>query len=181
MRVARLASHETPEALLRWYWNQSDGDIGLRSSFPAMVARIETGVHVDGPPQMEFAEWAIEAATKARLISRALEETPERYQRILVAAYGPCAFELPVLGALAPLAPMTLAAREAHKASGTDHGIGEWLAGLCALAAKRGRGSAGSGEARRLVAAIAAESEATRKSALRAFAVVHAARGSTAR
>ena len=167
--------HDRPaEAALRWFWNEADGEMGLRSSFPAMVARLECGGATGGKPIMEIGDHRIEAAGRARIISRALGELPERQRRVLCAAYGPYARELPGLGAAAPVAPMTEAAQAAHRASGTDRSIEEWLVRLCARVTSKKPRSSNAAE-RLAFKAIVGEAQGTLRLAVKAFATTHLA------
>ena len=177
MKLAKLEAKEhnqSAEADLRWFWNEADGDMGVRSSFPAMVARLECGGATGGRPIMEIADHCLEAAGRARIISRALHELPEHHQRVLGAAFGPCAHELPGLGMAAPVAPMTEAALAAHKASGTDRSIEEWLVRLCArVNSKKARAS--NAQDRLAFEAIRDEAQASLRRAVNAFDVAHLA------
>ena len=75
--LAMLDADPETEGDLRWLWELADGDLGLRSSFPAMLVQLETG----GPPgagcgviKTELDPRALEAAQRCRELVRALEK-----------------------------------------------------------------------------------------------------------
>jgi hypothetical protein len=170
MRAVR--DHQTPdrraEADLIWFWAWSDGEMGLRSSFGAMTARLQVGGRTGGRPITDLDERCIEAATRARLISRALELLPGLHRRALRYAYGPDARELPGLGVAAPVALLSPAAMLAYRESRSDRPLEEWLVRLCWRAHRR-QGESPARD-RCTVRAIALEANATLARAVQAFA-----------
>ena len=87
------------EARLRWFLSRdSRGAIGERSSFAAMVARLEVGGRTGGAPRTDVDERQIHAAEMDRHIRRALElaygwreDGPANHplMRVLLAEYSP--------------------------------------------------------------------------------------------
>lgn len=181
MKLAQLAIDPRAEADLRWFWTWSQGDMGLRSSFPAMVARLECGGRTGGRPIMDIDERCLEAAARARRISRALELLKARERLALCAAYGPTApaEPLPLLGVAAPVAPMTRAAIDGHRDSNTNRPLEEWLLRLCWRVQQRTSDALASD--RVLVRAIAQEADALLRQAVGAFALARTATRRTAR
>jgi len=169
MLVSDQPRDSRAEADLRWYWNWSDGDLGLHSSFPAMVARIECGGRTGGAPITDIDERCLEAATRARRIARALELVTERQRRVLFAAFGPGAYLLPGLGRATPVAPLTPAAQQAHLASGSSRSLGEWLVRLCWRLAQADPKAAGAVD-HVTIRAIESQAEAMLRDAAGAFA-----------
>ena len=123
---------------LEWYFNWSDGDLCTPSNFMAMVAAIRlgraTGVRNVAP---EIVEGRLQASTKARAVGRALDQLSPAQRRVLFLAFGPAACELPILGKAAPVAPLTAAARAAHKASRSARSLEDWLVRLTHRASLR--------------------------------------------
>ena len=185
LALAQLAIDPRAEADLRWFYTWSRGDMGLRSSHPAMVARLQVGGRTGGAPIMDIDERRLEAATRARHITRALDLLSDSQVRVLRAAYGPYARELPGLGQAAPVAPLTNSAMHAHAASHTDRCIEEWLVRLCdrvqsgikGTRAERRACEATRATDRLTVREIAAESDALLRQAVLAFASARRALG----
>lgn len=113
------------EAELRWFFSQADGEMGLRSNFTGIVARIEggggTGVahHVDTR--------RLEAAARARRIAAALSSVSKPERTVLFAAYS----REPESRLLCVMLH-TPEAREAHRKSRSTRSLGVWLERLCA-------------------------------------------------
>ncbi len=118
------------ESVLEWYFNWSDGELGAPSNFMAMVAVISTGCSSRGHPATEVTEGRLEAAARARRISRSLQRLDARDQRVLRAVYGPDARELPILGKAAPIAALTAVAQTAHADSHSARSLEDWLVRL---------------------------------------------------
>lgn len=119
------------ESDLNWYWTWSEGEISAPSNFMAMVTAIRLGCTVRGGPQRtDLDEGRLEAASRARPISRALASLSTADRRVLYAAYGPHACELPVFGRSAPVAALTAVARTAHRDSHTSRSMEDWLVRL---------------------------------------------------
>jgi hypothetical protein len=120
------------EADLRWYLNESEGAMGLRSSFGPMVARLEAPMS-HGRPIMELADHQLKAATRARLIRRSLEALAPEHQLVLRSVYlarrdtpaHPDALRR--WRELAGLVENSEAARAAHRRSRTPRPLAEWL------------------------------------------------------
>lgn len=70
-------------ALLRWYWTELEGDLGLRSSMGAFVARLETGVSAPTTGGSGPAEHNLQAVERARRVERRLGRTGREATRIL--------------------------------------------------------------------------------------------------
>lgn len=75
MRVEEIGAE------LRWYWRESHGELGLRSNFTSMVARLEGGAAPQAVPEVDGRR--LEAARRARRIARRLEEMPAHLVRAL--------------------------------------------------------------------------------------------------
>ena len=168
MRIAELCVDPRSAADLRWYWTWSDGELGMRSSFGPMVARLQCGGRSGGKPITEIDDRVLEAAARARHISRALALLSNRDHVALRAAFGPSAPIEPVpgLGLVAPVAPLTRCAWQAHRDSHTDRPIEEWLLRLAHRAAQRGDVAACD---RVLAREIVAEAEVLLRHAVGAF------------
>ena len=166
--LAELRLSSQDEADLRWFWTESDGAMGLRSLFPAQIAQLQIGAGRRGthtPVQHELDGRLVEAATRARLISRALETMPRGHVLTLWVAYGESTHRpLVVLyGDLAELVVRTDAAQRAHRKSRTTRALEDWLT---RLAARAGRGEA---EPKRIVYAVRNEAESKLVAAHRAY------------
>jgi hypothetical protein len=81
-----VQSHEEAAAELRWFWRESSGELGLRSNFTSLVARLEGG----GPMAVstELDNRRIQAARRARGIQTALDELSAADWRVLWLAFG---------------------------------------------------------------------------------------------
>lgn len=168
MRIADLRLSSQDEADLKWFWTEADGDLGLKSMFPQQMAQLQIGNGARGthtPKQLEPDGRLVEAATRARLVSRALETCRPEHVRILRAAYCESVFRpIRVLyGELAELVTRTDAARQAYRRSRTTRSLEEWLTRLAARAEK------GEAEPRRIVYQVRGEAEARLVAACRAY------------
>jgi len=153
---------------LDWYWNWAEGDLGAPSNYMAMVNAISLGRSAGGSrSSTEMDEGRLAMATKARLIARALDRLDAPQRRVLYAAFGPHARELPILGKAAPVAPLTATAQAAHSASRTARPLEEWLVRLTHRASERL--GAHVEEDRAIAHAIANEANAALSRATRAF------------
>lgn len=166
--LAELRLSSQDEADLRWFWTESDGAMGLKSLFPAQIAQLQIGAGRRGthtPIQHEVDGRLVEAATRARLISRALECMPRGHVRVLRAAYGDAHHHQlrPIYADLADLAPETDAAQKAHRRSRTTRALAEWLIRLAKRATR------GEQEPKRILYLVRSEAEATLVSAHRAY------------
>ena len=85
--LAQLRPDPVDEADLRWYFNESDGDMGLKSSFGPMVARLEAPLSRGGALILELDERKIAAASRARTVRRALESLQPQQAQTLREAY----------------------------------------------------------------------------------------------
>lgn len=156
---------------LTWFWTEADGDMGLCSSFGPMVAMLQSGGPTGGRPIMEIPEHQLHAATRRRVIARALEqlgETIPEHRSVLETCLGRGGYR-PELGA-ALAAPLTTAARRAWRSSASARPIVEWLARLY----QRARHGCGEHPAvdRLLVTTIEREAESLLLEALREYAAV---------
>lgn len=119
--------NEQAAANLRWYYRLSDGEMGLQSNFGSLVARLE-GRGGTGQ-QTEIDGRRLEAAARARRISKALEKLDQVPRKALRAAFGGGeALDLVSVVLMLP------EASEAHRRSRTSRPIREWLKKLCATA-----------------------------------------------
>lgn len=72
--LSMLGPDPRTEADLRWLWCWAEGEMGLCSGFPAMVAQLEAGGPMSGGKvRTDLDPRALEAAGRARGIVRALE------------------------------------------------------------------------------------------------------------
>jgi len=152
---------------LLWFWAEADGDLGLCSSFPAMVARLQCGGPTGGRPIVEIPEHQLSAATRERRIRRALEAISAERLRVLRSCLDPQATRLAELGSASAVAPLTSAARRAWRSSRSTRSIEEWLVRLCHRV-RHGIGERPAAD-RLLVEVIRRESEAMLLAALRAY------------
>lgn len=161
---------------LSWYWCWSDGDMGLRSIHAPMVARLECGGRVGGAPILDLDERCLEAATRHRTITRALERLSDDQVRVLRVAYGPQAHRLPGLdqpACVAAACTLAPAARQAHAESSTTRSFEEWLVRFFARS-----GSASCGPQDRVLARrILAEASALLAAAGAAYGAARSLRG----
>jgi hypothetical protein len=94
--LASLRLRPVLEAELRWYLCESEGALGLRSSFGAQLARAEAapGRNKGSKPlgAAVAAEWTdaqLAAVDRARCVEQRLASLSQPQQRALAAAYGP--------------------------------------------------------------------------------------------
>ena len=115
-------AHQRWAADLRWFFLESDGEMGLRSNFGAVVAGLEGGGHT-ARVNHDVADRVMAAAERARHIRRTMEAeaVPVWAQVVLRVAFRREDGELALMGAL------TSAVRE-HRRSRTKRSIEEWLA-----------------------------------------------------
>lgn len=155
------------EADLRWFWTESEGHLGLKSSFAAQVTNIQLGARRGTwtPIQREPAGALVAAAARARQVSRVLEAVDRQHVLVLLAAYGEAAHPQlqAAYGELAELVTRTTAARQAHRRSRTTRPLSDWLQRLARRADKGELGP------RRMVADIRAEAEGRLVAAARAY------------
>jgi hypothetical protein len=121
---------------LIWYWNWAEGEVGVPSNYSAMVNAMRGGGR-SGSRSREIDEGRFAAATRMRLISRALQRLDPFNHNILFAAFGPHARELLIFEKAAPVAVLTKAARAAFQASHTNKSFEEWLLRLVHRASNR--------------------------------------------
>jgi hypothetical protein len=118
----------TVAADLRWYFaRQATGP--LKSSYGGMVRRIAMGRSCkEIPASHDLSDEMLDAAERAGGIARVLRavepETADHLERAFGAGY-PEAHA--VLGELSGLAPLTRAAKEAHRKFGLQEQFGEWM------------------------------------------------------
>lgn len=123
---------------LGWYWTCSDGELSSPSNYMAMVSAIRLGrASAVSQSATQLPDNRLQAAARARVISRSLSVVGAEDRSVLFAAFGPYARELPVFGAAAPVAALTTAARKAHQDSCSARHIGDWLVRLAWRVSKR--------------------------------------------
>jgi len=123
---------------LTWYFNWSEGELAAPSNYSAMVNAIRLGLtsgHANRTPDA-IDNGRLDAVTKSRRIKRALDRLSPIHLRVLYAAFGPDAHDLPPLGIVAPLAPLTIRAQQAYRDSKTTRSIEDWLVRLTHRASK---------------------------------------------
>ena len=112
---------------LRWYFTRTDTG-PLKSNFAAMVYRIATGASRRGHAGAEDDEM-LESAARAGGVARILRSLEPETAELLWRTYGAeWPEELELLGEISALAPMTNAAKEAHRESGDERTLNKWLA-----------------------------------------------------
>lgn len=154
----RVADHVVEEDL-SWYWCWADGDLGLRSIHAPMVARLECGGRAGGAPILDLDERCLEAATRYRCITRALERLSDAQVRVLRVAYGPQAHRLPGLdqpACVAAACTLAPAARQAHASSSSTRSFEEWLVRFFARSTSTACGAQDRVLARRILAEASA-------------------------
>lgn len=77
------------ESDLRWLFTEASGELGLRSSYGAMVAVLQGGGGGDAEAATVAEERRVEASVRARKIEAVLHRIPRRLQAALRAYYGP--------------------------------------------------------------------------------------------
>jgi hypothetical protein len=119
------------EAELRWVFNEADGDMGVRSNFMPMVARIQCPRDAAAVTSYE-ADWRqVEAASRDKVIRQALERVGGGKARVLELAYTELSHDaaqrLEPLGRVAGVVLALPATIAAHAKSQTDRPLVEWL------------------------------------------------------
>ena len=151
----RTQAHESE---LRWFFRESAGDMGQRSNFLAIVARLEGG-SMGGEPHFVDTH-RLEAAARARRVQCLLLGLSRTHREILCAAFGMDS-EYRLLWVM-KLCPET---REAYTQSRSTRALDEWLLRLC-VSAK----ASGDVERRRVFARIHAAADKSLGDALNAYA-----------
>lgn len=170
--LADLRPDPHVEAELRWYYNVAAGEMGMRSGFASMVARIEVGARTSSEPSTEMNPRFVEAASRARLIKKALDQLGEADRRVLLEAYREQVLvdahgrealqQLAAWGAVAALVALSAEAQHKYRASRTTRPYLEWLARLARPTA--------AGAARTICSALRREAETRLARAGRAYA-----------
>lgn len=121
---ARLGGRLSPadEADLRWYVTESEGALGLRSSFGPMVAMLSTGLpqgSASADSAIDAAHRCVESAERERRIRETLRAMPRSQVRVLLLRHVPArASDWPgsaTLGVVAGVALVTSAARQGRQ------------------------------------------------------------------
>jgi hypothetical protein len=158
-------------AELRWYWADATGEMGVRSNFEAMRARIQRAASRGGKPNTDIDERCVEAATREKRIRRALAQVPDREAIVLVHAFGPGIRELPAFEAATGVVPLTRIARQAWVKSGTNRTLEGWLARLLVrVHTGRSSGPENLARDRALLNAIRTEANQMLRAALQSYA-----------
>jgi len=162
-----LLADPRADSELRWFFADADGDMGLRSNFPAMVTSLQMGGRSGSvtPVSVELNDRWFEAATRSRLCRRALEAIGPVRAHLLFCAFGGCR-EVAPFGRTTGVVPLTRAARDAHQRSRSARSLEEWL---YRLAWRVTHGAPEPEDSERL-ATISREAERMLLSALGAFA-----------
>jgi len=85
--LEQLRPHPQDAAELAWFFNESEGAMGVRSNFGSMKARLEAPMSHSGVVATEMDERQVEAASRARLVRRSLEGIAPEHRDTLRAAY----------------------------------------------------------------------------------------------
>jgi hypothetical protein len=184
--LSELAIDPRVEAELRWYFTEADGDMGLRSLFPAMVARLEVGGRTGGRPITEMDDRWLLAASRARRISRALEllaaadlrradAPPPADRRVGDVQVLHCAFrapeqDLPGWGSLTGVLPLSRRALSAWCSSHSTRTFEEWLFRLAWNVARRHGGKSNLPASTALLASIRLDASTMLRGAVQAYA-----------
>lgn len=104
---------------LRWLFSESDGELGLRSNFGALVAGLEGGGH-SARVSHEVSDRVMESAERARTIRKTLEAIPAWARVVLGVTFRRADGELALMAALS-------SAVLEHKRSRTKRAVGDWL------------------------------------------------------
>ncbi len=118
---------------LRWYFNESSGAMGLKSNFAGMVMNIQAPRSHGNSCAAVIGEHQVEAASRARWVSRVLTAVGEDHARTLRAAYqarqsnDPAAAALKAFGELGSLVLESPATVEYHRRSRSQKPLLDWL------------------------------------------------------
>ena len=128
MPYATNGDASAAEKDLRWYYTRTDTG-PLKSNFGAMIYRIAMGGPRRGSHAGAADDEMLEAAARAGGVARVLRSLNPDTAELLWRTYGAeWPEELELLGEVSALAPMTVAAKEAHLASGDERSLDKWLA-----------------------------------------------------
>ncbi len=119
--LSLLRLHPRDERDLIWYFQQSEGDVGMRSNFGSAILAANTGRNSGSKPVSAARAFTVSegqhtAASHQRRILRRLEQLTARHRRTLAAAFGGVAlpkraradwFDLAPLGVSAALLYVT--------------------------------------------------------------------------
>jgi hypothetical protein len=112
---------------LRWYYARA-GVGPLRSNYGAMAYQLAMGRGRGNSPPQELNDDLLEAAARSGGIARVLRAVDPETEDVLWRAFGAeVPEEYAVVGELSALAPLTQAAKEAHRRLGRRESFGEWL------------------------------------------------------
>lgn len=152
----RLGEHE---AELRWYFLHAAGELGMRSNFTSIVARIEGGNGGGGTPHHVDMR-RLEAAGHARRIAATLALLQKTERSVLFAAYS----RDPDQRLIGVMLRMPEAKAE-HRKSRSTRTLGTWLQRLCIAVQSHGEF-----ERRRVFASIHSAADRSLQGALDAYA-----------
>lgn len=100
---------------LRWYWDQAEGDMGIKSNYGSMVACLELGLsHIGGKVCTDVPERCLEAACRERRVRRILARMPPQPRTVLRHYFSAHPWKSTAWGEYAPLAPHTLAFKDVN-------------------------------------------------------------------
>lgn len=151
-------TREEIAAELRWLFRDSRGELGLKSNFGGVVARIEGGGPGSDAHHVDMRR--IEAATRARHISKVLDALPKTHFTVLFAAFAWDADHK-----LLWVMRETPEAVEEYGKSRSTRLMRDWLERLCVAARNEANY-----ERRRVFARIHAAAEKLLREALNAYA-----------
>jgi hypothetical protein len=126
----RISGLEAGDELdLRWFFGERDTSLGMRSNYGSLVDRL-SGLSSGTNLEFSMSEQVFKAATRARLVSKALRAIPEQQARILCDAYGPIVETqlYPSFSLLADIVCQLLSVRAAHRAARSKDPVARWLA-----------------------------------------------------
>lgn len=133
MRVADISmvTHDPYRADLQYLLLRDyEGDLGVRSSFGAMVSVLESGGHSGRDLTYDLTDDILDAAARLRRLSRRWAALPEAHQRTLRTHYGATRRVLPEWGDLGWLVLSRPLCHAEHADSKTDKHIVAWLSRL---------------------------------------------------
>jgi hypothetical protein len=120
---------------LRWFFREADGECGLRSNYPGMIQRLQAPLTFSSRLRSEPDVRWLHASTRARRISRALEQIGHDHTLTLREAFNGLAPA--VLHAYDELAALALQVGVGpHRRSRTSRTLLDWLARIARNATK---------------------------------------------
>ncbi len=123
---------------LLWFFNAAPGEMGLRSSYPAMIRRLlAPGAPGPASTGYELDELALDAARRARRIRQVLEFAGADVTEVLRACFTlPAPRKLRAYGIGAAIVPKLQVTLDAYRAAGDPRPLEDWLLRLPRVAGR---------------------------------------------